>query len=500
MTRYEIFKALRKHAKLAERRSIAWQQNKAAKIFLMIGAGFTIAYLMFFAVILALAANSSTSVTACELMYGFSPFILAVDFLCRFLMQQTPSQQLKPYSLMPLRKYDCVDCFMANSLLSTGNLIWFAMFIPYAIMSIVFVEGIWVTLAFLLGLYLMILINSQLYMLIRTLINNHIAWWLLALLVYGLIFSPWIVNLKIDPMLDAYSCFGDKLSHGHPLCFLVLLVLLCVLIAINRKIQYSFTWKELTEAKATKIKHVSQLSFFDRFGEVGEYIKLEVKSIMRNKNMRTSFIFANAIVLMFSLIISFTDVYDNPFMNTFWCVYNFAIYGAMILVKVMCYEGNYIDCLIVRKENLISLLKAKYCFYSALLLIPLILMIPTLIMGKYTLLQLVAVMAFTAGVEYCVFMQMAVYNKQTMPLNTKFIGKGSMENNSMQIVVELLVFFVPIVFIRAAVAILGDMWGMVVVLVVGMLFIFFHPWWIRNIYQRMMKRRYVNFEGFRSSR
>ena len=51
MTRYEIFKALRKHAKLAERRSIAWQQNKAAKIFLMIGAGFTIAYLMFFAVI-----------------------------------------------------------------------------------------------------------------------------------------------------------------------------------------------------------------------------------------------------------------------------------------------------------------------------------------------------------------------------------------------------------------------------------------------------------------
>ena len=482
MTRYEIFKALRKHAKLAERRSIAWQQNKAAKIFLMIGAGFTIAYLMFFAVILALAANSSTSVTACELMYGFSPFILAVDFLCRFLMQQTPSQQLKPYSLMPLRKYDCVDCFMANSLLSTGNLIWFAMFIPYAIMSIVFVEGIWVTLAFLLGLYLMILINSQLYMLIRTLINNHIAWWLLALLVYGLIFSPWIVNLKIDPMLDA------------------LLVLLCVLIAINRKIQYSFTWKELTEAKATKIKHVSQLSFFDRFGEVGEYIKLEVKSIMRNKNMRTSFIFANAIVLMFSLIISFTDVYDNPFMNTFWCVYNFAIYGAMILVKVMCYEGNYIDCLIVRKENLISLLKAKYCFYSALLLIPLILMIPTLIMGKYTLLQLVAVMAFTAGVEYCVFMQMAVYNKQTMPLNTKFIGKGSMENNSMQIVVELLVFFVPIVFIRAAVAILGDMWGMVVVLVVGLLFIFFHPWWIRNIYQRMMKRRYVNFEGFRSSR
>lgn len=500
MTKFELFKALRLHKKLSERRSVAWKQNKAAKVLLMIGAGFTIMYLMFFAVIMALAANNSTTVTACELMYGFTPFILLIDFLMRFLMQQTPSQMLKPYSLLPLRKYDCVDCFLATSLLSSGNLIWFAMFIPYAIMSIVFVEGIWVALAFLLGFYLLILINSQWYLLMRTLINQHIAWWGLAIFVYLLLFSLWIINLRIDPMMDMYACFGDSLSHGNLLFFALLVILLVILIAINRRVQYKYTWKELTQTKATKLKHVSRLPFLDRFGETGEYVKLEVKSIMRNKNMRNSFIFANVIVLMLSLIISFTDIYDNRFMNTFWAVYNFAIYGAMILVKVMCNEGNYIDCLIVRKENLISLLRAKYYFYSAMLLIPLILMIPTLIMGKYTLLQLLAVMLFTMGVEYCVFLQMAVYNKQTIPLNTKLIGKGGMENNSMQVVVELLVFFVPIIFIMVATGLFGETGGMLVILVIGLLFIATHRIWIRNIYQRLMKRRYVNFEGFRTSR
>lgn len=486
--------------KLSERRSLVWKQNKAAKIFLMIGAGFTILYLMFFAVIMALAANNSTSVSACELMYGFTPFILLIDFLFRFIMQQTPSQMLKPYSLLPLRKYDVVDCFLANSLMSSGNLIWFAMFIPYAIMSIVFAEGIFVTLAFLLGFYLLILINSQWYMLVRTLVNQHIVWWLLPLAVYLLLFSLWIIHLRIDPMMDMYACFGEKLSHGNVLCFALLLSLLAMLIAINRRVQHHFTWKELTQQKTTKLKHVSRLPFLDRFGETGEYVKLEVKSIMRNKNMRNSFIFANGIVLLLSIIISFTDIYDSPFMNTFWSVYNFAIYGAMILVKVMCNEGNYIDCLIVRKENLISLLRAKYYFYSILLIVPFMLMIPTLIMGKYTLLQLVAVMAFTMGVEYCVFLQMAVYNKQTIPLNTKFIGKGGMENSSMQIVIELLVFFVPIVFIMLATSLLGDTAGMVLVLVTGLVFIATHRLWIRNIYQRLMKRRYENFEGFRSSR
>ena len=374
------------------------------------------------------------------------------------------------------------------------------MFIPYAIMSIVFVEGIWVALAFLLGFYLLILINSQWYLLMRTLINQHIAWWGLAIFVYLLLFSLWIINLRIDPMMDTYACFGDRLSHGNLLFFALLVILLVILIAINRRVQYKYTWKELTQSKATKLKHVSRLPFLDRFGETGEYVKLEVKSIMRNKNMRNSFIFANVIVLMLSLIISFTDIYDNRFMNTFWAVYNFAIYGAMILVKVMCNEGNYIDCLIVRKENLISLLRAKYYFYSAMLLIPLILMIPTLIMGKYTLLQLLAVMLFTMGVEYCVFLQMAVYNKQTIPLNTKFIGKGGMENNSMQVVVELLVFFVPIIFIMVATGLFGETGGMLVILAIGLLFIATHRIWIRNIYQRLMKRRYVNFEGFRTSR
>ena len=500
MTRFELFKTLRQHMKLSERRSMVWQQNKAAKIFLMIGAGFTILYLMFFAVILALAANSSTSVTACELMYGFAPFILLIDFLFRFIMQQTPSQMLKPYSLLPLRKYDVVDCFIATSLMSSGNLIWFAMFIPYAIMSIVFAEGIFVTLAFLLGFYLLILINSQWYMLVRTLVNQHIIWWLLPLVVYLLVFSLWIIHLRIDPMMDTYACFGEKLSHGNVLFILLLLALLTMLIAINRRVQHRFTWKELTQQKATKLKHVSRLPFLDRFGETGEYIKLEVKSIMRNKNMRNSFIFANCIVLLLSIIISFTDIYDNPFMNTFWSVYNFAIYGAMILVKVMCNEGNYIDCLIVRKENLISLLRAKYYFYSIVLVVPFVLMIPTLIMGKYTLLQLLAIMSFTIGVEYCVFLQMAVYNKQTIPLNTKFIGKGSMENSSMQIVIELLVFFVPIVFIMLATSLFGETLGMVIVMLVGLVFIITHRFWIRNIYDRLMKRRYENFEGFRSSR
>ena len=81
-----------------------------------------------------------------------------------------------------------------------------------------------------------------------------------------------------------------------------------------------------------------------------------------------------------------------------------------------------------------QLLKAKYYFYSSMLVLPMLLMLPTVFTGKHSLLALLSMMCFTAGPVYCLFMQMAVYNRQTMPLNTKFISKGNMENNYFQVV------------------------------------------------------------------
>ncbi len=73
-------------------------------------------------------------------------------------------------------------------------------------------------------------------------------------------------------------------------------------------------------------------------------------------------------------------------MTSFICVYNFAVFGMIILSQIMSFEGNYIDGLMSRKESIMSLLKAKYYIYSIGEIIPFLLMIPAIIMNKLTLL------------------------------------------------------------------------------------------------------------------
>jgi len=497
-----IYKSLRLHRKLAEKRNLNIEQNRTAKVIIWFAATFVLIYLIGFAIMFSLIANDSSTKTAVEMMCSFCPFILAIDFALRFAMQQTPSQLTKPYVLLPIPRYACVNSFIVSSLLTSGNLIWFAMLIPYSLMSVVFGYGIVTTLLFLLFFWLSILANSQWYAIVRTLINDTMLYWLLPAAFYALAFSPWYIgrDAGIVSLLETYAHIGTYIDSHSAIPIIAVLAVVAAMAAINQKVQYVHVMRELAHTEKTRHHKISKFSFLDKYGESGQYMKLEIKTILRNKNPRKSFISATCITVVLTLLISFTDIYDNKVMANFWCMYNFIIYGAIMLVRIMCYEGNYIDGLMVRKENILSMLHAKYKLYCAMILLPLVLMQPTVWAGKWSIWMLLSYALFSAGFSHFVIFQMAVYNKQTIPLNTKFISKNGMENNYFQLVTEMVVLIVPMSFVSLLQSALSDNVCYIVMSAIGLAFIATHPIWLRNIYNRLMRRRYVNMEAFRSTR
>lgn len=499
MNKLHLFRALRHHIKLAEKRSVAYEQNKVAKVLLYIGGSFVVLYLVFIAIMLALIANTSSSQTTYEFLFGLLPFFLAADFLVRFISQQTPVQLIKPYSLLPISKYTCVEMFVLSSVVSPNNLVWTAVTVPYVLMTTLFCDGFWASMGIVVSFQLLVTVNSQWYMLVRTLINQSLKWWVLPIAVYALVFSPLYCD-SIDTLFDIYSSLGRGFAFWHPLHYFCLLLVLFAFIELNKRMQFHFTYLENANVEAPKMRSVSEFRMFDRFGQTGEYLKLEIKSLIRNKNMRKSFVFSTLFTIFLSLVVSFTDLYQDDFSKIFWVAYVFMLYGANTLMKIMCAEGNYIDFLAVHKENIMQLLRAKYFFYGSMLVLPFLLMLPTVFTGKHSLLALFSMMCFTAGPVYCLFMQMAVYNRQTMPLNTKFISKGNVENNYFQIVALLLAMFLPVIVISSLRTMFSENTAYLVLLVFGIAFIATYSLWIANIYRRFMKRRYVNMESFRATR
>lgn len=198
--------------------------------------------------------------------------------------------------------------------------------------------------------------------------------------------------------------------------------------------------------------------------------------------------------------ITLSDVYDSKGMTNFWGLYIFMIFGTMNLMNLMSYEGNYIDCFLTRRENLLTLLRAKYIFYSVLLVVPFLLMLPTVISGKWSLLMLLSYMIFTMGFQFFIAFQTAIYNKITIPLNTEMTSKAGLKTNYIQIVLVLIVFIVPNILVNVLQSLFSENIAYSVMLVIGLGFITTNKIWLRNVYNRLMKHKYENLEGFIASR
>ena len=482
------YRLLSHHRFLAERRSPLFASNRAAKWTMAATGLLLVAYLVFIAVLMALSVKDERGHTALEFFMGISVFVVIADFLGRFFLQNTPSHLVKPYVLLPIPTHVLINSFVLRSLFSPACVIWLFLFLPYCLMAVVFPYGFVPALYFLLLWWILIMIDSQWYAIVRTLVIGNMLWWLLPIEVGVLLFLPWLLSGNIDHMMDFYASIGSLLDEGSFLPHLAALALLILLIVINSKIQYHAVWTELTKQERQTFHTLTGLATLNKYGLVGEYLKLEVRSLLRNKGPKKLFLSATAIVVFISLLITLSTVYDDAFMTNFWCIYDFIVYGGMLLTRTMSYERNYVSCLMVHKESLLSLLTAKYYFACLLMVVPFVMMLPMIAIGKWSLLMVMSYAVFTAGVQYFLLMQIAVYNKQRLPLNEKFIGNSN--TNYVIMLLMILAFVIPMFLINILQSALTERVSWCVMMAIGGGFIATHHLWIKNIYNRIMKNKY----------
>lgn len=485
--------------KIASKRHPMYDQNKFAKYLigfsLILGAVYLI---MFGFLFTAMFREMFPSMEPYHIFNKGMIYLLIADFFMRLSMTKLPVQEIKPFVLLPMGRNRVLRSYLILTGMSGYNLIWMFMLVPFGFSTLFRYFGFIGVLGFLVGYWLLMLLNNYWYVLCRTLINQNILYLLMPIVIYAFI----VVGMLI-PETNRIGNFCLELGEGFfqwewPV-YLGLIAAIGGMFELCHAVQKRVVYKELSKTEVVKkLKKVTEYKFLDRFGEVGEYIRLEIKLLTRNKVPRSQFFMGLFIMLIFSVLLAFTDVYDGDFMRYFICVYNFAILGVLVLSQTMSFEGNYLDGLMSRRESILNLLRAKYYVQCTLLLLPLIIMIIPIFKGKLTLLSALSCFFLTSGFTFWILMQLAVFNKLTLNLNTKLTGKNS-GGTFFQTMIIMAGFFGPILVIRLFTALFSESTALFTILIVGVGFTLTHPLWLRNIYKRFMKRRYENMEGFRSS-
>ena len=63
-------------------------------------------------------------------------FVLVLDFLIRLSFQKTPTQEVKPYLLLPIKRNRLIDFLLIRSGLDGFNLFWLFLFVPFSIITV----------------------------------------------------------------------------------------------------------------------------------------------------------------------------------------------------------------------------------------------------------------------------------------------------------------------------------------------------------------------------
>lgn len=493
-----LFLELRKHGKLAEKRHPMYEKSKFGKFWMYFMSVFWAAYLIFFGTTFAFAFDGGAR-EAYHVMNSGLIFVLALDFLMRLPFLKTPTQEVKPYLLLPVKRSRLIDFLLLRSGLNSFNLLWLFLFVPFAIITVTKFYGVAGVLTYCIGIWLLIIFNNYWYLLCRTLMDERIWWFLLPVALYGGIAAALFIPDN-SPIFAFSVNLGEGFITGNILTFIGVLVAIAIMWFINRSIMQRLVYNELNKVEDTtvQVKTVSEYKFLDRYGEIGEYIRLELKLLLRNKVCKKSLYNITAVVLAFSLIISFSDLYEGG-SRDFFVLYNYIIFGILFLSPLMSYEGNYIDGLMSRKESIYSLLRAKYILYSLALIIPFILMIPGMVTGRVSALQCISWLIFVPGCVYFCMFQLAVYNNKTLNLNAKMTGRQNV-GTGLQNLISAGAFGVPLLLMFGLKAMVGKEATPWVLIGIGLVFILTSRWWLRNVYHRFMKRRYKNMEGFHDSR
>lgn len=493
-----LYKLLNRNRTLAEKRHPMFDKNKAMKIFTFIFIGFWACYLMFFGFLFPNVLKDESEEAYDIINGGFLVFFI-IDFLTRFGLQETPAQIIKPYKLLPIPENYLHSVFLIRIGLGGYNLFWFFFFVPFGLLSIALAPfyNFLNLVGYLLGVWLMFVVSGYWYLFWRTLINHHTLYILCPLGVYA--------ALLFFGMIDGQWCYDalQWLLRGcitwNPINFGIIVVAVLIMFYINRIFQKKFVYMEI--AKVEKIKKVKsrEMAYLNKFGDVGEYLKLEIKSILRNKVVKKQFTSGLICTLMLCSLFAFTDAYDGQeFMRSFICVYCFACLGVITLTSVMGPEGNYIDGLMSRKESVLSLLKAKYYFICIMMIIPVCFCVMPILQNKMTVMEALGCMLFSAGCIFPFVFQLAVYNSTTINLNEK-MTKGT-SNSKAQILVSLAALFVPMAIMYVLTIAFNTFYAGMIMSILGTIGVVLHPMWLKNIYSRFMKRRYENMAGFRATR
>ena len=423
-------------------------------------------------------------------------YILLFDFTIKYLVKKSQTMQIVPYLTLPIKRNTLFNYLLVKEFANVWNLYFLFFLASFAFKAIPPYHGYAGFFYYLLFFYILSIGNSLLVNLAKSM-SKRSGWFLFLplIIVAAIVGITFIPGVNIGVWI-VQAC--DYILEKNIVAWMVVLIVVGALWKINISTMKMALYRDLQGKMASVAGTSFNLPFVQRLGAIGSIINLEIKMILRSKRVKAQIFFLIIFTIYFFFRIIDTPIFGEYFfIQLLFTLVLIGALGALMAGFIFTFESSFFDGLMTRKISLLDMLKGKYLFYSSYSILIFGVMVIFVFKGTYEFLFLISVFFYTTGVFHFLMFQNAVYNNSYFDhMDSVFFNwKGQSSSMSM---ISFASQIIPVVFVGILEAIFNKTVACYFMLITGIAFTFSAKYWLIWTYNRFLKRKYKNMEGFRS--
>lgn len=391
-------------------------------------------------------------------------YYLAFDMVFRYMLQKMPVTNIKPLLYLPFRKSQIVHYSLGKTVVSFFNWTHAFFFIPFSIILLTKDYGFTNVLGWHLGLMALIYCNNFINILVN---NKDNVFYVFAALFMGLGLSQYYKWFDIT----AYTAPLFNKLYDIPVTALIPWTLLLALFAMAFNYFKNNMYLDGGLATKTEEAKTENLDWLNRFGNLGTFLKNDIKLIKRNKRSRTAVIMG--FFFIFYGLLFFTgaiEVYDGPFWRIFAGIFVTGGFLFSFGQYVPSWDSSYYP--LMMSQNIIyrEYLSSKYYLIIIATIITTVLSSWYIYFGWEVFAAVLVGAIYNIGINAYLVLWGGAYVKTPIDLTSNKKAFGDKQAfNAKTLLLTLPKLFLPMVIYAIGHFLVSPMVGYIFVAVVGLL-------------------------------
>ena len=440
-----------------------------------------------------------------EILYKLSPlrdpvryfndglfYLLPLYCLLLFSFQKKNYTQIIAYLHLPISRGNIISYVLIRNLFNLLNLCMILFIIPFFWINILPNYGLIPAILYLMSILLIMIFITYFSYLLKNLSSYNFAFSLIPIVWVLLSFILKFFRL-IGPRNFVGYLFSDILGKNYLSLFVILLLVTgTTILNISLLRQFLYNIYANNSGKWIKSAIIQRIRLIKIRNP---YILLEINLILRNRRIRSIFTIPVYLAIMtYALFLLKPNIDNNTLFLWYLCLSG--VWGYSYLQYVFSFEGCFFDFISSTGFDFKKYIKAKYLLIVLLSFFLVIIMLPIIIIRNQSIYVIGTTLLYNIGIGFNIVFLSGTFNHERIDLN-KSLFLNYQGYNTIQIISMVLAIFVPVGFMIITSTYLGEIYGLSVLNIISVVSLLSSKKWIRLIYKNLLKRKYINLEGYR---